>query len=213
VSEDGRSTYLTVVPSVEPDSAEAMDLVERLRQDVAPDATGAEARVLVGGSPAEFVDISDETSDKLWLVIGLVLALSFVFLTVVFRSLLLPLKAIIMNLLATGASYGLLVWVFQRGHLEEMLNFQPHSIVVYLPLILFALLFGLSMDYEVFLSGAPHTGELAARWGQRVRRGRGPGAHRAAHHRGSRDHGCRVRLFRGRGGWWRLLTLILARRC
>jgi RND superfamily putative drug exporter len=151
VSEDGESTYLTVVPSVEPDSAEAMDLVERLRGDVAPDAAGSEARVLVGGSPAEFVDVSDETRDKLWVVIGLVLALSFVFLTLVFRSLLLPLKAILMNLLATGASFGLLVWVFQQGHLEELLGFEPHSIVVYLPLILFALLFGLSMDYEVFL--------------------------------------------------------------
>ncbi|WP_047865381.1 MMPL family transporter, partial [Rubrobacter aplysinae] len=153
VSGDGESTYLTVVPSVEPDSAEAMDLAERLRGDIAPDATGSasDARVLVGGSPAEFVDISDETQDKLWVVIGLVLALSFVFLTLVFRSLLLPLKAILMNLLATGASFGLLVWTFQQGHLQEVLGFEPGSIVVYLPLILFALLFGLSMDYEVFL--------------------------------------------------------------
>lgn len=153
VSEDGDSTYLTVVPSVEPDSAEAMDLVERLRGDIATVSTGSvsDTRVLVGGAPAEFVDISDETRDKLWVVIGLVLALSFVFLTVVFRSLLLPLKAIVMNLLATGASFGLLVWVFQQGNLQELLDFQPHSIVVYLPLVLFALLFGLSMDYEVFL--------------------------------------------------------------
>jgi RND superfamily putative drug exporter len=108
--------------------------------------------LLVGGPTAEFVDISDDTAAGLVPVISLVLALSFGFLMVAFRSLLLPLKAILMNLLATAAAYGLLVWAFQDGHLQRRLDFTSSgTIQVYLPLVAFALLFGLSMDYEVFM--------------------------------------------------------------
>ena len=153
VSSDQRSAYLSVVPSVSPDSRAAMDLVGRLRGSITDRAVpGSTAQVTVGGPTAEFVDISTETKDKLWLVIGLVLVLSFLFLMTAFRSLLLPVKAIIMNLLATGATYGMVVWIFQEGHLEGALDFQAQGIIqAYLPLVTFALLFGLSMDYEVFL--------------------------------------------------------------
>jgi RND superfamily putative drug exporter len=133
-----------VVLSVAPDSPAALDVVRQVR--------ALSSDVLVGGPTAEFLDLADETRDKTWPLVGLVLALSFVLLTVVFRSLLLPLKAVVMNLLATGAAYGLLVWGFQDGHLARSLDFvSSGSIQAYLPPTAFALLFGLSMDYEVFL--------------------------------------------------------------
>ncbi|WP_260723846.1 MMPL family transporter [Dactylosporangium roseum] len=147
VSRDGRSAYLSVTLAVPPDSPAAVDVVRRIR--ASPAAPG---EVRVGGPTAEFLDMSEETQSKTWLVIGLVLGLSFVFLTVILRSVILPLKAIVMNLLATGAAYGLLVWGFQDAHLAGPLDFvSSGSVQVYLPLTAFALLFGLSMDYEVFL--------------------------------------------------------------
>jgi RND superfamily putative drug exporter len=147
VSRDGRSMYLSVALAVPPDSPAAVDVVRRIR--TMPVTVG---EVRVGGPTAEFLDMSDETQRKSWLVIGLVLGLSFVLLTVIFRSVVLAVKAIAMNLLATGAAYGLLVWGFQDGHLAGPLDFvSSGSVQVYLPLTAFALLFGLSMDYEVFL--------------------------------------------------------------
>ncbi len=144
---------LTVVSSVPIDSTEAADLVNDLRDHIVPslDAPGG-PEILVGGATAQFADLSDETLGKLPLVLGLVLTLSFLYLMVVFRSLLIPLKAVLMNLLATGAAFGLTVWVFQEGHLEGLLNFTSVGFIqVYLPIMTFAFLFGLSMDYEVFL--------------------------------------------------------------
>lgn len=152
VSTDDRRTYLSVVPAIAPDDPRTSHLVERLRGPLSVKAERDGGHVLVGGQPAVLTDLSDESSAKFWPVVGLVLALSFAFLLLVFRSLLLPLKAIAMNLLATGASYGALVWVFQHGHLTSLFDFTPSgTIQAYLPLALFALLFGLSMDYEVFL--------------------------------------------------------------
>ena len=144
---------LTVVSSAPIDSTEATDLVNDLRDDIVPSlASPGGPEILVGGATATFADLADETLGKLPLVLGLVLTLSFVYLTVVFRSLLIPLKAVAMNLLATGAAFGLTVWVFQEGHLEGLLNFESVGFIqVYLPIMTFALLFGLSMDYEVFL--------------------------------------------------------------
>ncbi|GAA3640577.1 MMPL family transporter [Kineosporia mesophila] len=151
----GRHLLLTVVADVPIDSVGAMQLVRDLRNDILPGAlAGTGATFLVGGLTAQYVDLSDETTAKLPLVISIVLGLSFLYLLVVFRSILLPLKAAVMNLLATCAALGLTVFVFQEGHGESLLGFSNvGTLQAYLPVTLFALLFGLSMDYEVFLVG------------------------------------------------------------
>ncbi len=148
-------TVVNVVPYAPPDSDPATDLVRRIRNTITPSIAGdTEVEVLVGGLGAQVVDISDESVRKLPLVGAVVVALSFVLLAVVFRSLILPLKAIAMNVLSIGAAYGLLVVVFQRDAGDGILHFTPtETTQVYLPLLTFAVLFGLSMDYEVFLLG------------------------------------------------------------
>ena len=148
-------TLLQVVPYAPPDSDPATRLVRRIRETIAPSAVGdSGATVLVGGLGAQVVDISDESLRKLPLVGGFVVLLSFVFLAVVFRSLVLPIKAIFLNGLSIGAAYGLLVLVFQRDPGDGILHFTPTGTTqIYLPLLTFAVLFGLSMDYEVFLLG------------------------------------------------------------
>ncbi|HSC50246.1 MAG TPA: MMPL family transporter [Gaiellaceae bacterium] len=155
VSNGGDRTVITVVPKAPVDSTAASNLVKDLRNDVIPARTGqAGPQMLVGGETAQFVDLSAETLRALPIVMTLVLAFSFFYLLVVFRSLLLPAKAVLMNLLATGAAFGLTTWVFQGGHLEGLFGFTSVGFVqVYLPVIVFAVLFGLSMDYEVFLIG------------------------------------------------------------
>jgi RND superfamily putative drug exporter len=128
VSNGGNRTIVTVVPKAPVDSTEASNLVNDLRSDVIPAQTGsAGPQMLVGGETAQFVDLSNETLAKLPLVMGIVLTLSFL-------------------------AFGLSVWVFQGGHLERLFDFSSVGFVqVYLPIIVFAVLFGLSMDYEVFL--------------------------------------------------------------
>lgn len=108
--------------------------------------------VYIGGQRAFEVDFFDLVNTWTWIVLVVVLALSFVLLTVVFRSLIVPIKAIILNLFSVGAAYGLLVLVFQEGVGNELLGFQQVPVIeAWIPLFLFAILFGLSMDYEVFL--------------------------------------------------------------
>jgi RND superfamily putative drug exporter len=145
---------LRVVPYSPPDSDDALQLVRRIRTNIAREALGdSGADVLVGGLSAQIVDISDESSRKLPIVAGVVMAMAFVLLAAAFRSLILPLKAILMNVLAIIAAYGLLVAVFQREG-EGILHLTTTGTTqVYLPLLTFAILFGLSMDYEVFLLG------------------------------------------------------------
>jgi len=149
------SILVRIVPSVPIDSPAASALVGRLRRELAPRIrTLTGATVLVGGTTAQFVDLSHETHSKFPVVLALVLGLSVLLLLLVFRSVVLPLKAALMNLLATGATIGLVILVFQDGHGAGLFDFQsPGFIQVYLPLSVFALLFGLSMDYEVFLIG------------------------------------------------------------
>jgi RND superfamily putative drug exporter len=127
--------------------------VRDLRTGYVPAAfAGAEVKVLVGGGTASNVDFVDSMTRYLPIVIGFVLALSFVLLTLVFRSLVIPVKAIVMNLLSVGAAYGLIVAVFQHGIGADLLGFQQvDTVVAWLPAFLFAVLFGLSMDYHVFL--------------------------------------------------------------
>jgi RND superfamily putative drug exporter len=112
----------------------------------------ADSQVLVTGVTANNVDFFAMSDTYTPLVFAFVLGLSFLLLLVVFRSLVVAAKAIVMNLLSVGAAYGLLVWVFQEGHLAEVFGFQRvEAIEAWLPLFLFSILFGLSMDYHVFL--------------------------------------------------------------
>ena len=151
VSADGQVGVLPVTLSVAGDSDEATQFVRKLRGDYLPNA-GFPADPLVGGVTAFSVDFFNLVDDWTPIVLALVLSLSFVLLTVVFRSLIVPIKAIILNLLSVGAAYGLLVLVFQEGFLIDVLGFQQVPVVeAWIPLFLFAILFGLSMDYEVFL--------------------------------------------------------------
>jgi RND superfamily putative drug exporter len=151
----GNVAVIRAVPRWSPDSPGPLELVERVRGRLAPMALeGQDADVFVGGLSAQIVDISAESMRKLPLVVGFVVALSFVLLALIFRSLVLPIKAIVMNVLGIAAAYGLLVVVFQEGAGARLFDFQPTgAIQVYLPLLTFAVLFGLSMDYEVFLLG------------------------------------------------------------
>ena len=130
-------------------------LVRSLRSTVIPAATAGTAlagKVYVGGQTASLVDVTDRITDRLKLCIGIVVLGVFLLLMIVFRSLLVPLKAAIMNLLSIGAAYGVIVAVFQWGWGRELIGVhQAIPIVAFVPLMMFAILFGLSMDYEVFL--------------------------------------------------------------
>ena len=149
------ATIISAVSRSATDSNNAMQLVRTIRSTLIPQVTGhAGVTILVGGLTAQIVDMSAEATQKLPLVVGVILLLSFLLLTLVFRSLFLPLKAIIMNALSVLAAYGLLVVVFQQGAGAGVFAFTPvGNVQVYLPLLTFAFLFGLSMDYEVFLIG------------------------------------------------------------
>jgi RND superfamily putative drug exporter len=137
----------------DPNGEAAMSAVNRLRDEYISDAfAGVPAMALVTGQTAEVVDHVDIGKDGLKLLIPFILVLSFVLLTLVFRSLVVPVKAAIMNLLSVGAAYGLLVLVFQKGVGSDFLGFQQvETIEWWVPAFLFAVLFGLSMDYHVFL--------------------------------------------------------------
>jgi RND superfamily putative drug exporter len=132
---------------------QTMDAVSRLRSEYIPQAFGdSPVRALVTGDTAFMVDFNQTTADYTPLIFAFVLALSFVILTLAFRSIVIPATAIIMNLLSVGAAYGLIVLVFQKGVGAGIFGFtQVDVIETWLPLFLFALLFGLSMDYHVFL--------------------------------------------------------------
>ena len=135
-------------------SAAATDAVERIRDEYVPAAfpDGSGARALVGGETAFNKDFFDVAARFLPIVFLFVLGLSFVLLTIAFRSIVVPLKAIVMNLLSVGAAYGLIVLVCQKGVGAGILGFQQVEVIeAWLPLFLFSVLFGLSMDYHVFL--------------------------------------------------------------
>ena len=154
ISEDGTTALLSVFPSHSPQSLATEQLVHRLRGDVLPGAAAQVGldRVHVTGQTAFFIDISDKITNRLPIFIGAVLLMSFVLLMMVFRSILVPLKAALMNLLGIGAAYGVLVLVFQQGWGGSFLGVtDPLPIISFLPMFMFAILFGLSMDYEVFL--------------------------------------------------------------
>ncbi|MEO5725290.1 MAG: MMPL family transporter, partial [Ilumatobacteraceae bacterium] len=150
-SEIGQSgTWIwQVFPTSSPQDAATVDLVHRLRDTTLP-ATGL--KVEVGGSTAAGIDFSAYIASRLPLLIGAVLLLSFILLMVVFRSVLVPLKAVIMNLFSVGAAYGVTVAIFQWGWAKDLFGIgKPGPVEAWAPMMLFAIVFGLSMDYEVFL--------------------------------------------------------------
>ena len=141
-----------LIPDTAPQDAATTALVKDLRENVLPAATkGTGVDVLVTGFVAVTVDFSTFLAQRLVLFFAAVLTLSFVLLMVVFRSLLVPLKAVVMNLLSIGAAYGLMVAIFEWGWLKGVFGVEPAPIEPFLPMMLFAIVFGLSMDYEVFL--------------------------------------------------------------
>ncbi len=153
-NDDGTAAVIRAVPDTSPQSAATVDTVHRLRGDVIPAAVAAAPGldVHVGGQAAMWIDMSERVESRLPWFIGAVLALSVALLMLVFRSIAVPLKAAAMNLLSIGAAYGVIVAVFQWGWGNELFGLdQTLPVVSFVPMMLFAVLFGLSMDYEVFL--------------------------------------------------------------
>jgi RND superfamily putative drug exporter len=154
----GDVMLLNVYPKTAPQDAATTDLVNHLRNDTLPQATAhSGVDILVGGTTAIFIDFANVLSSKLPLFIGLVVLLSFLLLMTVFRSFVIPLTAAVMNLLSIGAAFGVLVAVFQWGDGGSLIGLTGTSpIEAFLPVMLFAILFGLSMDYQVFLVSRMH---------------------------------------------------------
>ena len=148
----GDTALITLIPGTSPQSTETSGLVHRLRQESLPGAlSGTKAALLVTGATAGNVDAHDKITSRMPLLFGGVIGLSFILLMIVFRSVLVALKAAIMNLLSIGAAYGVIIAVFQWGWGADIIGVQKGPIETFLPMMMFAILFGLSMDYEVFL--------------------------------------------------------------
>jgi RND superfamily putative drug exporter len=147
-----------VYPTTSPQSKETTALLDRIRNDVIPPIEAKTGTQLhVGGITAIFEDFGDAISEKLPLFIGVVVLLSALLLMIVFRSLLVPLKAMVMNLLSIGAAFGLIVAVFQWGWGASIIGVDGTGpIISFFPVFLFSIVFGLSMDYEVFLMSRIH---------------------------------------------------------
>jgi putative drug exporter of the RND superfamily len=149
---DPDAFLMTLMPTTAPQDEATNGLVTRLRDDVIPAAvSGTELDVKVTGSTAANIDLTNFLGRRVLVFFGVVLGLSFALLLVVFRSLLVPLKAVIMNVLSMTATYGVVVAVFQWGWGGDLLGIAGAPIEPFIPMILFAIVFGLSMDYEVFL--------------------------------------------------------------
>ena len=149
------AAVVLAMPVSAPNAPATEQVVRTLRRTVIPQAvagTPLQGNVSVGGQTAELIDLTDRINSKLLLCIGAVVLGAFILLMMVFRSLLVPLKAAVMNLLSIGAAYGVIVAVFQWGWGRGLIGLhQSVPIVAFVPLMMFAILFGLSMDYEVFL--------------------------------------------------------------
>ena len=151
-SPDGEAAVIRLQPTTGPQDAATEDLVHRIRGEVIPQTLdGAGPDPLVAGQVAFNIDISDYLAGRIPIFFAAVLGASFLLLTAVFRSLVVPLKAVVMNMLSIGAAYGVVVAVFQWGWLGDLTGVEPAPIEPFIPMMLFAILFGLSMDYEVFL--------------------------------------------------------------
>jgi RND superfamily putative drug exporter len=158
VSEDGEMATIFAVPTTAPQDAKTSALLDRLRGTVIPTAIAdTPLKVYVGGNTAAFEDVSDKVSSRLPLFIGVVIGLSVLLLVMVFRSLWIPLVSALFNLLSVAAAYGVVVAVFQEGIGASLIGSDSGiPIISFLPVMLFAILFGLSMDYNVFLLSRIH---------------------------------------------------------
>ncbi len=153
----GDVATITVYPDSSPQAYATSRLVTHLREDVLPGLkSGTVTKVYVGGVTAGAVDFATTLGHKLPLFIGVVVLLSALLLLIVFRSLVIPLQAAVMNLLSIGASLGVIVAIFQWGWLSGLMGVQQGPIESFIPVMLFAIVFGLSMDYEVFLVSRIH---------------------------------------------------------
>lgn len=153
-SEDGQVALISVPLKVAPDEKAGLDSIDQLRESIVPpiETTMTDTKIFVTGVTANNVDFLEMRDTYTPIVFIFVLGLSFLLLLTVFRSLVVAVKAILMNLLSVGAAYGLLVLVFQKGYFHSWFGFQTvEAIEAWLPLFLFSILFGLSMDYHVFL--------------------------------------------------------------
>jgi len=149
---DDTIAQVIVTPTTSPQDEATVELFKRLQSDVIPAAvTGTGIRAYVGGATSAFEELSTVLQERLPIFIGAVLTLSFFLLMGVFRSVMVPLKAVIMNLLSIGAAYGVLVLVFQKGLTLGLDVGREGPIESFVPMMMFAIIFGLSMDYEVFL--------------------------------------------------------------
>ena len=159
---EGDTAVITVVPTTGPQDSETVDLVTTLRDDVLPQATeGSGVTVHVGGVTATSIDSSDNIAKRLPLLIGGVVLLSMLLLIVSFRSLAVAVKAAVMNLLSVAAAYGVVALVLQGGWAGQLIGIDtPTPLPAFVPVLMFAVLFGLSMDYEVFLVSRMREGWL-----------------------------------------------------
>ena len=193
VNSKGTAAVLNATPTTAPSDRATADLVERLRDDTIPKATAGTAMSAdVGGTTAGYVDLAAEISSRLIITIAVVLGLSFLLLMLAFRSVVIPLTAGLMNLVSIGAAFGVVTAVFEKGWGASLVGLEGEvPIVSFVPLMMFAILFGLSMDYEVFLM--THIKEA---WKKTPRQPVGR-RHRDRHdrpgdHLGGADHGQRV---------------------
>jgi RND superfamily putative drug exporter len=157
LSPDGAVATITAYPTTGPQDAQTTDTLKRLRDDVLPPVErAANSNVEVGGFTASNEDFSRVVAGKLPLFIGVVVLLSALLLLVVFRSVVIPVKAALMNLLSIGAALGFVTLIFQEGHGASLLGIGTGPIESFVPVLMFAIVFGLSMDYEVFLISRVH---------------------------------------------------------
>ena len=197
IDKSGTTAYFNAIANTGPADQATADLVSKLRSSVIPDAEkGTNMNAYVGGTTAGYVDLASDISSKLLLQILVVIVLSFLLLMLAFRTVVIPVQAAVMNLLSIGAAYGVLTAIFQYGWLHNLIGLDGSvPIVSYVPLFMFAILFGLSMDYEVFLVSQieehVHAGEDNKALG-RLRTGH----QRPRHHCRRPDHGLRLRRLR-----------------
>ncbi len=196
---DRTTAVIIAYPTTAPQAASTATLVSTLRHEVIPAATaGTQVKVLVGGETAGGVDAASYLSSRLFWVIGGVIVLAFLLLMAVFRSVVIPVKAAVMNLLSVAAAYGVIVAVFQWGWGGSIIGIgSTGPIDPWIPLMMFTILFGLSMDYEVFLLSRMREEWLRTQV-TRHRRGRRPGQDGPGHHRRRRHHDLRLRVVRHR---------------
>ncbi len=162
-SPNGKAAVAMVFPDSAPQASQTTALVDHIRSEVPSATTGTTLAIHVGGETAAGIDFSNVLAGKLPLFVAVIVVLAFLLLAVVFRSLVVPLTASVMNILSIGAALGAITAAFQFGWLQPVLGFaKAGPIEVYLPVMMFAVLFGLSMDYEVFLVSRMHEEWIAS---------------------------------------------------